>query len=278
MRTKRISLLLFLTIIITSISFSQNKTFKRSSVYDVKRAIEVPATIGLFTFNYFGFSWINNKSRLTTSEINNLDANNIWAFDRWVTEQDPAFMNEAHNISDIGLNVTLALPLLFVFDKKIRNEWLDILILYGESQALTSTFYVLTTTTVDRIRPLAYNPEVDMSMKQATGTKISFYSGHVSSTAAASFFMAKVYSDYHPELGNKKYWLFAAAIIPPAFVGFYRIKAMKHFPTDVITGMVTGAAVGILTPHFHKLRKKNNNLSIVPFTGEYTGVFAKLNF
>jgi membrane-associated phospholipid phosphatase len=91
--------------------------------------------------------------------------------------------------------------------------------------------------------------------------------------------MAKVMSDYHPELGNKKYWLYAAALVPPAFVGIYRIKALKHFPTDVIMGTAVGAAVGILIPHFHKLAmRKNKDLSVVPFAGGYSGLAFSYKF
>jgi len=35
----------------------------------------------------------------------------------------------------------------------------------------------------------------------------SFYSGYASSAVTSSFFVAKMFSDLHPELENKKYWL-----------------------------------------------------------------------
>ena len=75
--------------------------------------------------------------------------------------------------------------------------------------------------------------------------------------------MAKVYSDYHPELGNKKWLVYGAALVPPTLVGVYRYKALKHFPTDVITGMFVGAAVGILVPQFHKRKKRQIGVSII---------------
>ena len=87
--------------------------------------------------------------------------------------------------------------------------------------------------------------------------------------------MAKVYSDYHPELGNKKYWLYGAALIPPLIVGYYRIKAMRHFPTDVITGLAVGAAVGILVPHLHRTKKRTKDFSFIPFVGDYSGMKIK---
>lgn len=89
-------------------------------------------------------------------------------------------------------------------------------------------------------------------------------------TAGATFFIAKVLCDYHTEWGAKRLWLYAAAIVPPAVVGYFRYRGMMHFPTDLMVGMAVGAAVGILVPHFRKItRKLNKDMSIVPFTGGY---------
>ncbi len=130
-----------------------------------------------------------------------------------------------------------------------------------------------------RARPVAYYDDVPMSERTARGNTDSFFSGHTSVTATASFFMAKVISDYHPELGAKKWLLFTAALIPPAFVGYYRYRGLRHFPTDVMMGTAVGAAVGILVPHLHKItNKKNKNLSVVPYTGNYSGLLVSLKF
>jgi len=88
--------------------------------------------------------------------------------------------------------------------------------------------------------------------------------------------VAKVYCDYHPELGPKKFIVYAIASIPPAFTGYYRYKGMKHFPTDVITGFAVGATTGILVHHLHK--RKGSNLSIIPVTGRYSGLAMTLKF
>ena len=129
----------------------------------------------------------------------------------------------------------------------------------------------------NRYRPFAYYDELPTPDKTGDGTSDSWFSGHTAVTATSSFFMAKVYSDYHPELGAKKWIFFAAAVIPPAIVGVYRIKALKHSPTDVMMGTAVGAALGILIPHFHKVIK-NKDLSVVPFAGKYTGLAMSLRF
>ena len=68
---------------------------------------------------------------------------------------------------------------------------------------------------------------------------------------------------------------YCAALIPPAIVGYYRYKAMRHFPTDIMVGMAVGATVGILVPHLHKTKKQDSNLSFIPFAGDISGLKIK---
>ena len=78
-------------------------------------------------------------------------------------------------------------------------------------------------------------------------------------------------------MGAKKFIFYGLAAIPPAFTGFNRVKGLKHFPTDVITGFTVGAATGILVPHLHK--KKNPNMVLIPVTGNrFTGFAMTLKF
>jgi len=51
-----------------------------------------------------------------------------------------------------------------------------------------------------------------------------------------------------------------------------------HFPTEIILGTAIGAAIGVLIPHLHKITRKNKDLSIVPFTGGYSGIAISMKF
>lgn len=268
-------LILFLT---SGKSFGQKKDDKKETVYKINRKVEIPVTLGLFGASFLGFEYLRNKPQLSYEEVIQLDANDIWWFDRPATQQDVSFRHKAHDISDFFLNSSVMLPAVLALDGKIRKDWLDLLILYAESHAINTDFYLLNASFILRTRPFNYNPEVPVEDKLATETRNSFFSGHVSTAATASFFMAKVYSDYHPELGNKKYWFFAAAAIPPSLVGLYRYKAMKHFPTDIITGFAIGATAGILIPHLHKIKDDDSGFSFVPFAGKYSGLQVSYTF
>lgn len=262
----------FLLLFLTINGFVVGQDNNKGSVYKINRKTEIPVTLGLFGASFLGFEYLRNKPVLEYDEVINLDANDIWWFDRPATKQDVSFRKKAHDISDFFLNSSVFLPSLLALDNTIRKDWLDLLILYTESHAINTDFYLLNASFILRTRPFVYNHDVPMEEKLATETRNSFFSGHVSTSATASFFMAKVYSDYHPDLGNKKYWLYAAAVIPPSIVGYYRFKAMKHFPTDILTGLAVGATAGILIPELHRIKKIDSGLTLVPFTGKFSGL------
>ncbi|MFC2098831.1 phosphatase PAP2 family protein [Bacteroidota bacterium] len=248
-----------------------------SEVYKVNPWIDGAITIGAFGMNTLGLAITDKKSTLDSMEIISLDANNINAFDRSATKQDASKMYQAWDRSDIGMRGSFILPFFLLLDKEIRGDWAPVIMLYLQAEGITGTIWSWGAAMhIDRIRPLVYNPDVAYNEKTFKRNKSSFFSGHTSSSAAASFFTAKVYCDYHPELGNKKFIFYGLAVIPPAFTGFYRYKGMKHFPTDVITGMIVGGATGILVPHFHK--HKHENLTFIPVTGPYTGFALSLKF
>ncbi|MCK5079568.1 MAG: phosphatase PAP2 family protein [Bacteroidales bacterium] len=273
----------FLLIIICSVLFNVNGQDGKSvheKVYKINYKIDIPVTAGLFAINYYGFNVLRRKPTLDINQINALNINDVWAFDRRALEQSYSYSarESALTASDWGMNISIFLPVLLFLDKKIRKDWLDIALLYLETQAINSNLYtwggpMLT----NRIRPLVYYDEVALDEKTGSGTTNSFFSGHTSWTAGASFFMAKVISDYHPELGAKKWLLFAVALIPPTFVGYQRYRGLKHFPTDIAVGTAVGAAVGVLTPHLHKNKENRKvSMSLVPYSGQYSGLAFKL--
>ena len=268
----------FLVTILFFDAFAQKEKKTREKVYKMNYWVDVPVTAGLFVTHYFGFQALSNKTIPTPDQINALNKNDIWWFDKVALYQDVSKMDQAREISDLGLKIAGIMPVLLFIDKKIRKDWYDIILLYLETQAVAQNAYLVGGPLfINRYRPFTYYDELSMDSRASKGSTDSWFSGHTSTTSTASFFMAKVISDYHPELGGKKWLVFAAAAVPPAIVGIYRIKALKHFPTDVIMGTTVGAAVGILIPHFHKVIK-NKDLSVVPFSGRHTGLAMSYRF
>ena len=213
--------------------------------------------------DYFAIGRLKSKPKLTSEELTFINTdqqkNLINPIDRWALDQNTSDRDLFIKISDYGEIAIFLLPALLIIDKKIRRDWLDILLMYVEGHTITFSFYnysPLGPTFINRYRPFVYYPEFTPDDRMNNNnSRNSFFSGHVGSCAYSTFFMAKVYCDYHPELGAKKFLLYLAASLPPSVIAFARVKALAHFPSDVAVGFGLGAIIGIVVPELHKNRK-----------------------
>ena len=215
----------------------------------------------------FAISRIKNKPGLTDAELLALNTDQINSIDRWALHQDPNKYKMYSKLSDgIEPPIFLILPALLGFDKKIpKKDWMDILFMYIEGHTITFTFYNyswLGPTFQNRLRPLTYYSQLPLADRKDGGNRNSFYSGHTASVAFTSFFVAKVYCDYHPNLGAAKYLVYTAALIPPLAMAYIRVKALAHFPSDDMVGLTLGAAIGIIVPELHKFNYKGITLGM----------------
>jgi membrane-associated phospholipid phosphatase len=215
--------------------------------------------------NYLGIPAIMEKKAISELEIEALDADVINGFDRWALHQDPALVDDYLDYSNYLLAPAVMLPVALLFDGQIRRDWMDILLMYLETMSLTSNIYEWTfigPSFVNRYRPVTYYDELDYDARRSGNNRNSFYSGHVASVAASTFFLVKVYSDYNPDIGANKYLLYGAAMVPPLVLGYFRMKALRHFPSDNLMGIAIGALCGILVPELHRLTEENVSLGI----------------
>ena len=215
-----------------------------------------------------GLHLIKEKDDLTEEEfqrdyVDNLQAtiDNINGIDRWAAGNHS---ESASKLSDIPFAVSFAAPFALLFDDGINDHTGQFLGLYLETLATTATMYTLTAGLVNRSRPYVYSEKASDDRRMKNNGQRSFYAGHVAASATATFFAAKVYSDYYPD-SSAKTWMWAGAAAIPAGVAYLRIEAGQHFLTDVVLGYVLGAATGILVPELHK--RKNDNIQLYPTTG-----------
>jgi membrane-associated phospholipid phosphatase len=238
--------LLFLALCITSFSYSQ-------SPYEVTWKKEIPyiatgiGSIGLAAYTQ------TLTELFTTDELMTLDPNDINRFDRIAIDN---YSNNADMASDVLWIGSHAAPFLFLGDKKTRAHFDQIIIMYGEVAAINLGLTVICKNITQRPRPYVLNPDVSEDLKLTKQAKASLVSGHASMTAANTFFVAKVFSDFFPDSKWKPVVWTSAAVIP-AVTGYLRVAAGRHYPTDVIAGYALGATIGVLIPHFHR----NKNLS-----------------
>lgn len=242
---KKIILFLTATIMLFN-GFSQD-SLKRQSIYKYRLGVDIP--IGLITLGTGATSLILHKKKkpLTFEELSNLKPTDVNKFDRYAIYQHS---RPSAIASDVFQYTAMVSPALLFIDKDIRKDWNTVLPIWMETFAITSTLTMFTKELAKRNRPYIYSDNGNGN-KYSKDARSSFWSGHTSITAASTYFIAMVYSDYHPH-SRWKPLVWTGAAILPALTGLTRVKAGKHYWTDVITGYAVGALVGTLTPFLHR--------------------------
>jgi membrane-associated phospholipid phosphatase len=195
---------------------------------------------------------------LSELQIKRLDRNDINRFDRISTRY---YSKRAAYVSDLGMGISIALPALFISSERMRRDVSTITYLYLETMAITGLATEIAKVTAKRIRPYAYNSEVPLQSKMALDTRKSFFSGHTSTSFAGAAFFAKVFSDYNPTSQFIPFVWFGALSLSST-VAYSRVKAGKHFPTDVIVAALVGSLAGYFVPEIHKKQLQSTGLKI----------------
>jgi membrane-associated phospholipid phosphatase len=244
---------------------SNEKTADYSnSVYRFKPSVDIPVTLIGTGWSGFALTKIYSKDPSSVAKINSLRVSDIPRFDRWAAD---IHSDKAADVSDLLFYGSMPLPAILMLDKKIRKDAGKIGLLYLQAMGVNGFFYTGATYLTNRYRPYAYNPNVPMGDRTEGGAKNSFFAGHVALVGTSTFFVAKVYSDYHPE-SKAKWAVFGLASAATAATGYLRHRGGRHFPSDILLGTTVGTLTGIMVPHLHKNKLfKNENLSVLPFTG-----------
>jgi len=236
-------LLLFVVAILWSSLTQAQPVYSRQS--DKILAISLPG-LGMSGLSM----WLEGKNEpFLPEDVYELDVMDVPKIDRWVTRQ---YNLTAKRNSDITLFTSYLLPFTMLLGEESRSDFGSVGLITLEGLILNNGITSLTKNIVRRPRPYLYNTNVPMELKITKGARESFFSGHTSNTATVSFMTATFFSDYYSDSDMKPLvWGLAAAI--PAYTGIQRMRAGKHFLTDVLVGYAAGALVGVLVPKFHRL-------------------------
>jgi len=247
----------------------------QQEVYRIKKSVDIPLTIAGDGWSLYAFTVIYNKDTSSVKQILSLNKNDISPINRWAVDE---YSEKAFEASNVFFYAAMPLPLVLLFDKPIRKDAFKIGLLYLEAMGITGILYTGSAYIHDKYRPYAYNPEAPMIRRQRGGAKNSFFAGHVALVGTSTFFVSKVYADYHPD--SKIKWLFySMAGVATLTTGYLRHLAGEHFPTDIAIGVGVGTLTGLFVPHFHKNPLiKNPNLSIRPIIGDAYGFSISYRF
>src|SRR6185503_17784946 len=101
-----------------------------------------------------------------------------------------------------------------------------------------------------RPRPYLYGDKAPLEKRQGGDASLSFISGHTSSSFAIVLSTVVTLHRVYP--GSAVPWVaLGVGLAGASTVGFSRVLAGQHFPTDVLAGAVLGSALGVLVPSLH---------------------------
>lgn len=224
---------------------------KAQSPYTMSYKVDAPIiSVGVGSL-ITGFVLERKMKPLSLNDIQNLDRMNISAFDRSAAYN---WNKKAAHGSDALMYMSGTLPLLFLAGERSRKDFGKVAAISAEVFLLNTGLTYLTKTLVKRTRPYAYNPNVPNSAKLKTDARHSFFSGHTSTVSSMTFSFAMMHTHYYPNSRVKPLVWFAAAVLP-MIQGILRVRAGKHYWTDILVGYGAGASIGVGVPLLHKIRK-----------------------
>jgi len=204
------------------------------------------------TFAIGGYSILkgNNQAGLSLVELEELSVDDINRMDRFAVKN---YCERAMWQSDFLLYACIVAPFLMNISNEVSRETAEINMIIAQSFLVTVAVSQFTKTMFLRNRPLAYNDDVPLHVRQNRDTRYSFISAHTSMAFTGAVLAAKIYDDFHPDKNNT--WMYATAVCVASTVGYLRIKAGKHFLTDVLAGALVGTGSALLMTEVHKKRK-----------------------
>jgi len=166
----------------------------------------------------------------------------------------------AGTLSNVGLGLAglyAALDPVFsgIREQSVQTGLVDA-IMYAETVSLTLALTNVVKMAVRRPRPIAYveaeaHKDDPNYSNSSTDSSLSFFSGHASMTGAIG--ATATYLAFARSPGTWRPWVtLALATTVSTFTSIYRVRAGKHFPTDVLAGTFAGAGIGIVVPHLHR--------------------------
>lgn len=126
--------------------------------------------------------------------------------------------------------------------------------LYTEALLLNVATANVVKLAVRRPRPRRY-----IASDEARGTDdaLSFYSLHTalvaSVTATGAYLAFARAAESNTRRSRAKGWvILGVGTALTGFVGYTRVRAHEHFPSDTMVGGIVGASIGVLVPHWHR--------------------------
>ncbi len=173
----------------------------------------------------------------------------IEGIDNW---NNSTYNKQIAHVSDATFIGTLAASALTGLALP-KNQQFSYGVVLAQNVWLTANVVQLTKVLVGRNRP--YTNGSGPIQEAGSDNHYSFFSGHAALSASlATTALLATYKNYH---GSTLTWGKATAITGAALAlstGVLRISAGKHYPSDVLTGILVGSGIALINTLLHETK------------------------
>lgn len=176
-----------------------------------------------------------------------------WALGAWDRRARGNFSERAAKASDQLLMLSVTLPLAYQMSDGFDTALGNAALIYGETQAASILLNAAVKLAFGRPRPYthSHDPGVqEFAKKEGPDAYASFYSGHSSLSHTAAMSGSILYAMRTDDLvARHVVWGFEFALA--GVTAQLRVRAGRHYPTDIWTGALVGAGLGLAVPAAH---------------------------
>lgn len=159
----------------------------------------------------------------------------------------------AARLSDALLALDMVIPVAGQVGLGVDERFLNSSLVYAETLSVNLMLNAFTKVVVRRPRP--YSQRV-LALGRASNDddlNVSFYSGHSSMSFASAISGSYLFAEATPSRASR-YVMWGAELTLASVVAGLRVRAGKHYFSDVITGAIVGAGLGVAVPVLHGAR------------------------
>jgi hypothetical protein len=164
----------------------------------------------------------------------------------------------AAQTSDVSLVSSITIPLAAELGSGDEVTFANTTLVYAEVLSVNMFANTVVKYGVQRPRPYASRSEPEtLSYIRSEGRDayLSFYSGHASTAFAAAVSGSYMFAATHPD-SSTRLWMWGVEFALASATATLRVRAGKHYYSDVIVGAAAGSAIGIGVPLLEGVRYK----------------------
>ena len=259
MKTHVVKYIIILTFLSTTL------LSKEEYRYDVDYNIDIPITLTAFLIGLLPKFAVSKTPSYMKEET--LDSSKINYIDGLTVNN---YSPNSATVSDILIYTLFVSP--FAVNLIDNNNYGAESLIILETVSIAAALNNIVKYAVSRPRPYIYSGKASKEEINNRDSHLSFFSGHSTLAFATAVSLSTIMSDRFEKTWQKSL-IWGVPLLTATTIAYLRVRAGKHFISDVLVGSLVGASIGWLVPYLHK---KTGGQLIA--SGNSEGIYIGYNF